>query len=255
MIREIIRLLSSDFMTICDQSSASREARMYPAFAPKDGLKKPSVGHLQGKCGRRIAVVSCLLWGILIGLGTAGFYRYSNTPGSAANVPGQWPVNSSLHLYADRATLIMFAHPQCSCTTASLAELSRIMARCSGRVSGYVAFIQPRSMSENWVKSSLWSTAGAIPGVVAVCDSDGIESSRFGAATSGQVLLYDRGGGLIYSGGITESRGHAGDNAGSDAIVALLNNESTDHSNSPVFGCPLCGTPTEKSSGGAACHK
>ena len=37
---------------------------------------------------------------------------------------------------------------------------------------------------------------------------------RFGAETSGQTLLYDRDGRLLFSGGTTGSRGHDGDNAG-----------------------------------------
>ena len=43
-----------------------------------------------------------------------------------------------------------------------------------------------------------------------------------GATTSGHVLLYDAGGVLRFAGGITDGRGHEGDNAGLDAALALL---------------------------------
>ena len=57
-------------------------------------------------------------------------------------------------------------------------------------------------------------------------DDDGAEARRFGAETSGQTLLYDEHGALLFSGGITGARGHAGDNAGRASLVALLNRGS-----------------------------
>src|SRR5436190_6315 len=80
----------------------------------------------------------------------------------------------------------------------------------------------------------------AIPGVTVRADVDGEAARRFGAATSGQALLYTADGRLLFSGGITESRGHEGDNAGRSAIAALvLGAEPTKLATSPVYGCPL----------------
>ncbi len=70
-------------------------------------------------------------------------------------------------------------------------------------------------------------------------DDAGSEARRFGVETSGQTLLYDRRGTLIFSGGITGSRGHAGDNAGEAALVDLLTHGAADRHGSNVFGCPL----------------
>ncbi len=71
-------------------------------------------------------------------------------------------------------------------------------------------------------------------------DSDGAEARRFGVETSGQTLLYDAHGTLIFSGGITGSRGHAGENARSElALVALLTQGRPERRASGVFGCPL----------------
>jgi hypothetical protein len=58
--------------------------------------------------------------------------------------------------------------------------------------------------------------------VTAVADPDGEEAQRFGAATSGHVLLFDPAGELRFSGGITASRGHVGDNDGCDRLIRLL---------------------------------
>ena len=51
--------------------------------------------------------------------------------------------------------------------------------------------------------------------------------------------LYDAGGQLRFSGGITPARGHAGDNAGRSAIVALVESASSAPVETPVFGCSL----------------
>ncbi len=48
-----------------------------------------------------------------------------------------------------------------------------------------------------------------------------------------------RSGTLLFSGGITGARGHAGDNAGRAAIVALLNQLNPATTATNVFGCSL----------------
>ena len=70
-------------------------------------------------------------------------------------------------------------------------------------------------------------------------DGDGREARLFQAVTSGQTILYDSHGRLLFSGGITASRGHSGDNAGRSAIVSLVNAEVPDRTETLVFGCPL----------------
>ena len=70
-------------------------------------------------------------------------------------------------------------------------------------------------------------------------DDEGTEANRFHAATSGQTLLYDAAGSLLFSGGITGSRGHSGDNAGQTAIVSLVNSGAPRLTETSVFGCPL----------------
>jgi hypothetical protein len=57
--------------------------------------------------------------------------------------------------------------------------------------------------------------------------------------TSGQTVLYDNEGALLFSGGITGARGHAGDNAGRTSLVELLNRGAAGRSRTSVFGCPL----------------
>jgi hypothetical protein len=108
-----------------------------------------------------------------------------------------------------------------------------------GRLRAYVLFVKPHDYPESWSNTDLWLTAASIPGVTVLVDQDGIEANRFDASTSGQVLLYDQNGRLEFRGGITESRGHSGDNAGRSAVEALVNGRVAARDQTPVFGCPL----------------
>ena len=56
-------------------------------------------------------------------------------------------------------------------------------------------------------------------------DKEGSDAAALGATTSGQVMVYAVGGKLLFGGGITDGRGHEGDNAGSEAVLALLREE------------------------------
>jgi hypothetical protein len=102
-----------------------------------------------------------------------------------------------------------------------------------------VLFVRPRRLSEDWEKTDLWRSAERIPGVRVLSDVDGIEAARFGAQASGQTLLYNVGGELQFSGGITVSRGHAGDNLGESSIVSLVTGGESSTNHTSVYGCSL----------------
>jgi hypothetical protein len=166
-------------------------------------------------------------------------WSYENTPGDAATSGTYWPAETPLARASDRPTLILLAHPQCTCTRASLAELAEVLGRATTPPKTYVLFLKPSQFFEGWEKTDLWRTASALPNVTVVRDDDGLEAERFGAVTSGQTLLYDAGGELVFSGGITGARGHAGDNAGRAALIAILDRKSPSRRATSVFGCSL----------------
>jgi hypothetical protein len=173
---------------------------------------------------------------------TAGLWwlaSYDNRPGAAATVSATWPAGSRLTLDSNRPTLVVLAHPRCDCTQASMTELAELIARTRERPKTYVVFIKPGVVPNGWERTDLWRRAAQIPDVTVIRDDAGLEAQRFGAETSGQVFLYGANGGLLFSGGITASRGHAGDNAGRATILALLNREQPTETVTPVFGCPL----------------
>jgi hypothetical protein len=165
--------------------------------------------------------------------------EYEISPGVAAAAPERWPADTRLRRDDARPTLVMLAHPHCPCTRASIGELARLMTQARGRVTAYVLFVKPPNFSEGWEQTDLLTNAAAIPGVFVVRDDGGVEATRFHAATSGQTMLYDAQGRLMFRGGITSARGHAGDNDGRTAIVSLLTDGETGQRETPVFGCPL----------------
>jgi hypothetical protein len=183
--------------------------------------------------------IATVVWLAAAAGGLSVLWKYDNAPGAAADAPSRWPSTSVLAHTAGQPTLVLLAHPQCTCTPASLAELAEVLARARTRPKTYVVFLKPEGFDNAWVQGSLWKTAAAIPGVTLIRDDDGREARRFGSATSGQTLLYDGDGSLRFSGGITGSRSHAGDNAGRRSLVALLNGAQPDHAATNVFGCPL----------------
>jgi hypothetical protein len=188
---------------------------------------------------RRFQFVLCGVWLLLITAAGFALSSYENRPGTSRGNPVQWPADSSLKIVKGRPALIMFAHPHCPCTRSSIGELNRLLTRVSTNISVQVVFMQPNIVPKDWTQTALWKSAAAIPGVTVLADSEGAEAKRFGAESSGYVVLYNEHGNLIFSGGITSARGHAGDNAGESAIIALLNNKNSNIRSTPVFGCGL----------------
>jgi hypothetical protein len=186
----------------------------------------------------RLGVLGAV-WAAVVVTGFAILWRYKSTPGADALPPDRWPAGSELERAADRATVVLFAHPHCVCTRASIAELARLLPRIPERPRAYVVFLLPDGAGEDWSDTDLWHSAARIPGVSVVADRGGRERERFRVATSGATLVYDRGGRLLFHGGITQARGHEGESFGQRRILSLLASGEADRASSPVFGCPL----------------
>jgi hypothetical protein len=134
---------------------------------------------------------------------------------------------------------VLFLHPRCSCSQATVAELERILTRTADKLEASVVFYQPPDADEAWTQSNLCTSVSALPHVRVVADVDGVEARRFHVKTSGHALLYDNLGRLQFSGGITAARAHHGDNPGETAILALVRGEPSERRETPVFGCPI----------------
>ena len=168
----------------------------------------------------------------------------SSRPSAAAHAPAEWPANSSLPCDASHWQLLLFVHPHCPCTAATVRAAERLVLNSPEQLDVQVLFWTPADAAADWDQSRLRGMAQSIPGAQLVRDVDGRESARFGVQTSGQVLLYDSHGQLRFSGGITAGRGHEGDSLGRRSITQLLEGKTTAEPVSCVYGCSL--VPTEQ---------
>ncbi|HEV8487065.1 MAG TPA: RedB protein [Blastocatellia bacterium] len=185
-------------------------------------------------------------WLLAVGVGLRLILVYENTPGRSAASSAEWPADSEIPRTPGMPTLVTMVHPHCPCSCASVAELAVLMVRAQGLVNANVLFVKPKDFPEEWEKTDLWSSAAMIPGVNVRVDDEGVEAGRFGSQTSGQIMLYSADGKLLFSGGITSSRGHSGDNDGRSAIISFLTNGSAAQRETPVFGCPLFSDPSNE---------
>lgn len=194
--------------------------------------------------GKRPAIARwCLpaVWLVAVLAGFAVVINYDLQPGEAAAAPRRRPAGIASPLAADRPTLLLFAHPRCPCTRATLVELNYILTACPGAADIRVYFTTPESPTVEWTNTTLWNEATALPGTIASADPSGALARQFDVKTSGHLLLYSADGKLLFSGGITAARGEEGANLGRSAVVALLKGQSGVEPESQVFGCPLFG--------------
>jgi hypothetical protein len=201
----------------------------------------------RGRLGLWLAVVIWL--GVIVG-GFAQLLRYESTTDTLDGEPRVvgpllFPRTPQLERNPTGQTLLMFAHPHCACTRASLNELAAILAECPDLQPARIIFPLPVNAPPSWQSGEIAQEAAALHGVNVIWDDQEQLTRLFDARTSGQVLLYDAAGQRLFSGGITALRGHAGWNAGRGAIVALHRQEASAHGEleirncTPVFGCRL----------------
>lgn len=186
---------------------------------------------------RFFLVLSVSVWVLAA---AAGFYTlegYSNQPSDPGTPPTEWPQRSKIEIVSPY-TLVMFLHPLCPCSKASVSELKRLVAK-NPTLRAVAVFTTPPDMPPIEDRS-LIESVHAIPGVVAVNDPKGDEAELFGSKTSGHVLLFNDKGKRLFTGGITASRGHEGDSIGANAIteIVTLKHEST-VAETKMFGCHL----------------
>lgn len=156
-----------------------------------------------------------------------------------------WPTAADVPLVADRPTVLLFLHPRCPCSVASLAELERALAATPAdlRPSVQVVATVPQDYDASWTDTNTMTRSENLPGAAVFIDAGGHESQKFGAASSGHVMAFAPTGELLYSGGVTHSRGHEGDNVGRASLVSVLSDSEGQidvAAELPVFGCRLC---------------
>jgi hypothetical protein len=186
-----------------------------------------------------INVLACAICLVAVGTGLVLMSGFETLGDSEVRQCADWPQESLLSFDRTLPTLLMFAHPRCPCTRASLAELKTVLARFSGKVSAQIFFLSPSRKPGAWTLTESWREATGIPGLTVRYDTDGSLAELFAAANSGEVLLYNPQGKLLFRGGITGGRGETGMNSGEAALVSAIAGATTTPAQSPVYGCTL----------------
>lgn len=128
---------------------------------------------------------------------------------------------------------------ECPCTKASVDELANVLREVpeDQRPALQVLIRQPpqalknRSVAIPWIETALnplhpnW-----------ISDPNGEIAESFGMLTSGHVIVLQPDGSLLFSGGVTQSRGHRGDNSHAQSLSQVLNPQNNhEPSNSPLM--------------------
>ncbi len=188
--------------------------------------------------------VMMAIWICSVVAGTALLVSYSAIPGAAAGPPRSFPTISEFPRQSSRPLLVMFVHPRCPCSRASINELARLAARCRDQIDFTALFVVPPGCPPEWHKTALWENANAIPGLRVVTDPEAKLATEFGVTTSGHCLVYDAEEKLIFNGGITAGRGHEGDSPGRAIVTELARHSMVGSPREcPTYGCPLKADP------------
>jgi hypothetical protein len=188
-----------------------------------------------------LTVVYAIWIGLLL-IGHTVLFEYELTAGPLSKSKQIFPDRSSIQLTHSRQNLILFLHPACPCSAATVDEFRDLMRQGKKDSVGTVVFFMPREKESEWSVAPIISSVKRIPNVSLLYDADGSQAELFGATTSGHLFLYDGRGILQFSGGITGSRGHTGDNQYFEMAKRTIVCKSPKFVTAPVFGCSLRGT-------------
>jgi hypothetical protein len=204
------------------------------------------VGGIRGVLKRLVAHPAAPAFALIpCALATAlGFYLLLGFNGTAApqrSAPAVWPAASAIALHPGKPAALVFLHPMCPCSRATLQELDRVLSRLSAadpHPDIHLLFVRSAKTPE-WKGGDLWRDATGVRRGVPQWDEGGREAARFHALTSGAVLLYGSHGELLFQGGVTGARGHEGDNLGASHLLAAIETGRPAGHLSQVFGCAL----------------
>ena len=186
-----------------------------------------SVRALVGSRERVAWIAGFLSWGVIVAFGFCAAMQWDSRPGPAGLVPRLEPGHGA------KPWLIVALHSQCPCSLATLDNLIAIPQEERRKVRITLVFTGPDPHH-----SRLIETARALPDAEQEFLSEDAVLARYGARTSGQALFYDLHGKLVFSGGLTDSRGESGESVGIDAVKnAIAGRKCIDKL--PVYGCAL----------------
>lgn len=197
-----------------------------------------------------------LVWFVSVAFGFSTMMIHDTKPSQEAAAP--------LTMYKEEAqladdrnfTMVVFLHPRCPCSVATLDCLDRLLARPENakKMRAVVYLVCPPGTDRDWA-APLYEKCKTLPSARIAFDDCGRTANKYGARSSGQVLLYSPQGELVFSGGLTNARGQFGESGAELAIQEIISRKSTttvgqSFFRHPVFGCALLNSPCRVDGGG-----
>ena len=167
---------------------------------------------------------------VTLATGASIFHISMTRPGAAGVAPSKVSEYTGL-------TVMLFAHPECSCSTDSIRTLARLADMHGINVTIYMS--GPAASTPEWRRSTNARVALTEQGLGLAHDPHGTTAHRYGALTSGHTVVYDAKGTLVFQGGLTAARGAVGPSSGWKALDDILNGRPPETHSTPVFGCSL----------------
>jgi hypothetical protein len=182
--------------------------------------------------GRLVPVVAA--WLGLCAVVCLAFGRSDARPATASPAPERIEGHES-----GTPTLVVFLHPYCPCSKATLDMLDSLLRDASIAVSIVVYLDVPDETPWDAVSATVRQRVSAWRDVTVVPDPGARVAKHFGASASGTVLLYSTAGRLRFAGGVTPGRGRRGPSASLESLGVRLRNDHSPPAEAAVYGCAL----------------
>src|SRR4051812_5871669 len=107
--------------------------------------------------------VAVALWATAAALLFAVYVNHDLRPGAAARALGDWPEGSALAHSTEHDTLIMFLHPFCPCSKASVAQLNAVIRQLEHPPSVTFVMVRARGLDDASQSSPLLPLIEQLP--------------------------------------------------------------------------------------------
>lgn len=212
-------------------------------FKPTDRIADKRSGFQRVGDKRAVSGALCCAAAVAVLFGWYQMLHFSTTPGEQESGPATWPHAEPRPGAGQAPLLLVFIHPGCSCTHATLQELDRLLAENHGPIDVVLEVYRSKAMVNSGYSSVLDVTPWFDRRAILAADVDGRMARLFRARTSGEVLLYSEGGVLLFQGGMTAERAQLGRSVGAVRLHQALLSGLPARDQSPVFGCPIFHLP------------
>ena len=140
---------------------------------------------------------------------------------------------------AGQVRIVMALHPKCPCTRRSLDELQSLLGIAPEKTHCTFLVGLPSSKSKTWMDTDTVATASGLPNVDIITDQDSARAKSLGLSRSGESLVINDAGQVVFQSGITAGRSCKMRNPSSDAVSEFLLHGTCPAITTPMFGCPL----------------